>query len=181
MQLFILSILKWQQTPITVGRSPEAHLLNPAPCVPQDSTHGRSDSFDAESSAFINELNLPNLQITLNNHHIPQAHGFALPGNRNVATAHNSLNTYIARANEKQTNQRADFAQHHHSNHRTGPMELTHTEFSGTAEDHGKYQANNGESAAIDFEGSPKEQPGETWVNSEWSILCLSRHVCPVW
>ncbi|XP_064152883.1 rho guanine nucleotide exchange factor 28-like isoform X2 [Anguilla rostrata] len=110
----------------------------------QGSSHGRSDSFDAESSAFLNEVNYPNLQISLNNHCIPSGHGFTLPGNRNLASAHNNLNALIARTSEKQAGQRADSSQHHHNNHRTGPIVLPCSEFiSETAKAHGKDQANN--------------------------------------
>ncbi|KAJ8263112.1 hypothetical protein COCON_G00155690 [Conger conger] len=126
----------------------------------QGSSHGRSDSFDAERSAFLNELNFPNLQTSLNNHHIPQGHGFALPGNHNVGTVHNSLNSLIARANEKQANQRTDSAQHHHSNHRAGPIELPRTGFSETAEDHGKDQANNDLNSHSSEETSVEEVMG---------------------
>ncbi|KAJ8380376.1 hypothetical protein SKAU_G00011540 [Synaphobranchus kaupii] len=86
----------------------------------QGSNDKRSDSFDAESSALVNEVNFPDLQTSLNNHHIPQGHGFPSPGNRTTASAHDSLNALIAHANQKQ----ADSSQHHHDNHRTGPIVL---------------------------------------------------------
>ncbi|KAG9355052.1 hypothetical protein JZ751_001765 [Albula glossodonta] len=108
------------------------------------SSHGRSGSFDAESSVFVNEANFPNLQTSMNNQHLQQGHGLSSTGHPSAASAHNNLNALIARVNDKQVSQRMDPSHHHHNNHRTGPVTLQIPEFiSGTAATHRRDQANN--------------------------------------
>ncbi|KAJ8405669.1 hypothetical protein AAFF_G00316490 [Aldrovandia affinis] len=140
----------------------------------QGSSHGRSGSFDAESSVFVNEENFPNLQTSLNNHHLRQSHSFASPGNHNAGSAHNSLNALIARTNEKPASQRADSSHHHHNNHRTGTVVLQQPEFIGeTTVVHRMDQTNHADlnTYRCDSEGTSLEEAmggsgGYQWFTS---------------
>ncbi|XP_034784405.2 rho guanine nucleotide exchange factor 28-like isoform X1 [Acipenser ruthenus] len=70
----------------------------------QVTSHCRSGSFEGDGSVFVNEAAL---QMSLNNHH--RSSSFVYP---DTPTAHNSLNSLIARTSENQTNQRTDFPYH---------------------------------------------------------------------
>ncbi|XP_041093018.1 rho guanine nucleotide exchange factor 28-like isoform X2 [Polyodon spathula] len=70
----------------------------------QVTSHCRSRSFEGGGSVFVNEAAL---QMSLINHH--RSSSFVYP---DTPSAHNSLNSLIARTSENQTNQRTDFPYH---------------------------------------------------------------------
>ncbi|XP_015194701.2 rho guanine nucleotide exchange factor 28 isoform X2 [Lepisosteus oculatus] len=78
----------------------------PVMMIPLDSnqgtSHSRSESFDGDGSVFVNEAAL---QMSLNSHHRTSSLVYT-----NNPSAHNNLNSVIARTNDKQGNQRTDFS-----------------------------------------------------------------------
>uniref|UniRef100_W5MYV0 Rho guanine nucleotide exchange factor 28 n=1 Tax=Lepisosteus oculatus TaxID=7918 RepID=W5MYV0_LEPOC len=76
----------------------------PVMMIPLDSnqgtSHSRSESFDGDGSVFVNEAAL---QMSLNSHHRTSSLVYT-----NNPSAHNNLNSVIARTNDKQGNQRTD-------------------------------------------------------------------------
>ncbi|MBN3320922.1 ARG28 factor, partial [Atractosteus spatula] len=78
----------------------------PVMMIPLDSnqgtSHSRSESFDGDGSVFVNEAAL---QMSLNNHHRTSSLVYT-----NNPSAHNNLNSVIARTNDKQSNQGTDFS-----------------------------------------------------------------------